>query len=130
MTAVAIGSAAALAFGASALAYGSGSLDLGDDNMRFKGSYTFNNTTRGGLKVNGTVCDTKNDGNGVYGQGKILGYAWAAKVGDGNGSASGCGTENRTFYSNDVTYVSYGWYQICTDDLGSDTCDVSSRLNR
>jgi hypothetical protein len=130
MAGVGLGGLAALAFGASAFAYGSGSLDLGNDNMRFQGSYTFNNTTRGGLKVTGTVCDTAADGNGVYGQGKILGYAWSSKVSDGNGSSSGCGNEGRTFYSNDTPYVAYGWYQICTNDLGSDTCDPSSRLNR
>ncbi|GGQ60900.1 hypothetical protein [Couchioplanes azureus] len=130
VAAIGLGSLAALAIGSSAYAYGSGTLDLGDDKMRFKGSYTFNGTYRGGMKVSGTVCDTAADGNGVYGQGKILGYAWSSKVSDGNGSASGCGTESRTFSSNDVNFVSYGWYQICTDDWGSDTCDISSRLNR
>ena len=82
------------------------------------------------MGVSGRVCDTSKDGDGVYGRGRILGYDWSSKRGDSNGSAPGCGIEDRVFYSGDVRYVSYGWYQVCTDDFGRDTCDTSSKLNR
>ena len=131
-TVVALAAAFIVGFAPAALALGSGSLDLGDDAMRFQGSWRFypQGTGHGGLVVSGSVCDTAGDGHGVYGQGKVHGYSWSAKRGDGNGSASGCGSEGREFYDPATVYSSYGWYRICRDDFGPDTCDQSSRLNR
>lgn len=131
LAAVGLGGALALGVATSAWAYGSGPLSLGDDYMEFRnGSYTFNNTYRGGMFVVGDICDTANDGDDVYGQGKTMGYGWSARIFDGNDHLSGCGRESRTFYDPAAQYTSYGWYQICTDDFASDTCDVTPRLNR
>ena len=132
MAATGLAGALALGVASSAYALGSGSLNLNNGTGKFTGNYSFlpAGTQHGGLKVTGSVCDTSNDGNGVYSQGRVHGYDWAARVGDSNGSASGCGSENRVFSDPATTYVSYGYYQVCTDDLGSDTCKGSGRLNR
>jgi hypothetical protein len=62
------------------------------------------------------VCDNEADGNGVYGEfwsGDPIGAM--VKVGDGNGSAAGCGT--RTW-----SHIVHHFY-VCEDDLGDDTCN-------
>ena len=130
----AAGLAGALALGATSSAYalGSGGLNLNNGTGTFVGSWAFypRGTGHGGMHVTGSVCDTKADGNGVYSQGRVDGYGWSSKVGDSNGSAAGCGSENREFYDSDGSLASYGYYQVCTDDVGSDTCAGSGRLNR
>ncbi|GHG92065.1 hypothetical protein [Streptomyces lanatus] len=95
---------------------------------KFTGKYKFNpsSTGHGGFVVQGSVCDLKADGDGVYGQGQVEGYGWSSKRGDANGSASGCGSENREIYDPQAIYVDRGRYQICVDDLGSDTCATQS----
>lgn len=120
-----------LGFASTAQALG-GPLNLNNGTGHFSGSWEFypQGTGHGGLHVWGSVCDDSNDGNGVYGEGRVHGYGWSSNVGDGNGSAAGCGSENREFYDSATVYSSYGWYQVCTDDLGSDTCATSARLNR
>lgn len=121
-----------LGFASTAHALGSGPLYLDNGTGHFSGNWEFypQGTGHGGLHVWGSVCDDREDGNGVYGQGRVHGYDWSSKRGDGNGAAAGCGSENREFYDPATTYSSYGYYQVCTDDLGPDTCKVSSRLNR
>jgi hypothetical protein len=95
---------------------------------KFTGKYKFNpsGTGHGGFVVSGSICDQDADGDGVYGQGKVEGYDWSAKRGDSNGSADGCGSENREIYDPQAIYVDQGRYRICVDDLGTDTCATSS----
>ncbi|MET8154356.1 hypothetical protein ACIBSW_39510 [Actinoplanes sp. NPDC049668] len=60
-----------------------------------------------------TVCDNEADGNGVYAVFEVFAGP-TTRVGDGNGSASGCGTyraDNRV-----------RWFKVCEDDAGDDTC--------
>lgn len=106
-----------------------GSLDLriSGGQGRFTGQHEFyaQGTGHGGYHVWGSVCDTAEDGNGVYSQGRVEGYGWSSKVSDGNGSQSGCGSENREFYDPQATWVNRGQYRVCVDDLGTDTCEVS-----
>lgn len=58
------------------------------------------------------VCDMEQDGNGVYGL--FINPGGWKRVGDGNGSAGGCGN----------TRVSLNTYRfrVCEDDWGADTC--------
>lgn len=121
---------AAFVLGGATAAYAGGALNLKTSNSNegsFSGSWTIypSGTGHGGFYVSGSVCDNSNDGNGVYGQGRVDGYGWSAQRGDGNGSAAGCGTENREFYDPQATQVGRGQYQVCVDDVGADTCGVS-----
>lgn len=129
-----VGSAAAFGavfvFGAATAAFAGGPLNLKTSSSNegsFSGNWTLYpaGTAHGGFYVSGSICDNKNDGNGVYGQGRVEGYSWAAQRSDGNGSSSGCGSEGREFYDSAATRVSRGQYQVCVDDVGSDTCGVS-----
>ena len=61
-----------------------------------------------------TVCDNEADGNGVYAIFNTTYYEYSVKVGDGNGSASGCGTLT---WGHGVAQI-----KICEDDYGDDTC--------
>ncbi|MDX3696062.1 hypothetical protein [Streptomyces europaeiscabiei] len=130
----ATGLAGALALGVASSAYalGSGSLNLNNGTGKFTGSWSFypQGTAHGGMLVKGSVCDTSGDGDGVYSEGRVHGYSWSGKVGDSNGAAAGCGSVNKEWYDPATTYTSYGYYQVCTDDVGSDTCKGSGRLNR
>lgn len=59
------------------------------------------------------VCDNETDGNGVYGI--LIGHSGEdVRVGDGNGSSTGCGSGSL----NDTIFI----IRICEDDLGNDTC--------
>jgi hypothetical protein len=121
---------AAFLLGGASAAYAGGSLNLKTSNNNegsFSGSWTFlqPGTGHGGFVATGSVCDNKDDGNGVYGQGRVEGYGWDAPRGDGNGAAAGCGWEDREVYDPQATRVSRGQYQVCVDDLGPDTCGVS-----
>jgi hypothetical protein len=102
----------------------SGSLSLRTSSAN-EGSFTgtFRLVTLSPFRVTGTVCDNRADGNTVYGQARVDGYAWSSKVTDSNGSAAGCGSENRTFKGDD--FPVRGQYQVCVDDIGSDTCGTS-----
>ncbi|TYB38544.1 hypothetical protein FXF50_08985 [Micromonospora sp. AP08] len=61
------------------------------------------------------VCDMEKDGNGVYATFIVRGSTGGNTVGDGNGSAAGCG--NRTF-SGDVL-----GFSICEDQpVGNSSC--------
>ncbi|MFF7969462.1 hypothetical protein ACFZC3_29470 [Streptomyces sp. NPDC007903] len=72
---------------------------------------TQNTSTSGTIQV----CDNEADGNGVYGL--LIGRKSGSqvRVGDSNGSATGCGTGT---LNNDSIFV----IRICEDDLGEDTC--------
>jgi hypothetical protein len=120
----------AFVLGAASAAYAGGPLNLRTSNANegsFAGSWTLwpQGTGHGGFYVSGSVCDNKADGNGVYGQGRVEGYGWAARRGDANGSAAGCGSEGREFYDPQATRVCRAQYQVCVDDFGPDTCGVS-----
>lgn len=120
--------AMAFATGAGTAAFAGGPLNLKTSSANegsFSGSWAWNSSGHRGFVVNGSVCDNKGDGNGVYGQGRVDGYGWAAHRGDSNGSAAGCGTENREFYDSDGSAAGKGQYQVCVDDVGSDTCGTS-----
>jgi hypothetical protein len=60
-----------------------------------------------------TVCDKEADGNGVYAVFEVFDGP-TDRVGDGNGSAAGCGTYNAR---NRIR-----WFQVCEDDAGQDSC--------
>jgi hypothetical protein len=120
----------AIAAGFGTAAFAGGPLDLKTSNRNegsFSGSWKLQPqfTLNGGFTVAGSICDNAGDGNGVYGQGRTDGTSWAARRGDGNGSAAGCGTEDRTFSTPGSSRVSRGQYQVCVDDVGSDTCGTS-----
>jgi hypothetical protein len=121
---------AAVIMGGATAAYAAGPLNLRTSNSNegsFSGSWQFypRGTGHGGFYVSGSICDNAADGDGVYGQGRAEGYGWSAHRSDGNGSAGGCGSEGREFYDPQATYVSRGQYQVCVDDVGSDTCGTS-----
>jgi hypothetical protein len=62
------------------------------------------------------ACDMEQDGNGVYGMFYYGDGSLQKKVGDGNGSAAGCG--NWTAPSRIIGF------KICEDDAGADTCSA------
>lgn len=62
------------------------------------------------------ACDMERDGNGVYAEYHVGGDAGISRVGDGNGSAAGCGV--RTARRNITAF------RVCEDDWGSDSCSV------
>lgn len=124
--AMALGGAVAL--GGAATAYAAGSLNLRTSNAnegRFDGSWEFypQGTGHGGFHVWGWTCDTGNDGNTVYSEGRVEGYGWSSDVTDNYGGS--CAWENREFYDPAANRVGRGQYQVCVDDWGSDTCGTS-----
>ena len=82
-------------------------------------------TGHGGFHVGGSICDRMQDGNGVYGQGRVEGYGWASPLGDSDGAGPNCAQEDREFYDPQALWVNSGQYQVCVDDFGPDTCGVS-----
>lgn len=73
----------------------------------------FKNNPNGG-QVTVYACDKEQDGNGVYVQVKWSGGGTYGKVGDGNGSAEGCGKGVLNGYADSI--------RVCEDDLGDDSC--------
>jgi hypothetical protein len=123
-----------LGFASTALAahyrYYPGSFSLQTSNINEgsfagQGEFYAQGTSHGGFHVWGNTCDNANDGDTVYSEGRVEGYGWSSDVVDGNGSASGCGWENREFYDYQATWVNRGQYQVCVDDFGSDTCGTT-----
>jgi hypothetical protein len=128
--AVTIALGAVMVVGVASAALAGGPLNLRTSSANegsFSGNWEFYpaGVGHGGFHVWGSVCDNAADGDGVYSQGRVEGYGWSSTVSDGNGSAAGCGWENREFYDYQATQVSRGQYQVCVDDWGPDTCGVS-----
>ncbi|RBJ08789.1 hypothetical protein DRA43_05740 [Micromonospora provocatoris] len=89
-----------------------------DSGCQFQGSDRacfINNSSGASLEV----CDNEADGNGVYAIFYTMYVQYEIKVGDGNGSASPCGTRQ---WSHGVNH-----FKICEDDAGEDSCTWWSR---
>ena len=108
-----------------------GPVELSATGVTFGGFYGFYEAgavTHGGFSYNGGLCDTAQDGNGVFVHGKVEGYAYGTKYRNSGGVGTCKDVASPIMWDPQATFTYTGRVQTC-QDRGTwipDLCDAET----